>query len=117
MAIRTELERGSEVSEAQIAVHWKEEEYLYPPAKFIGQARAYSNGSGGTQLFVAGMGVPAPQGTSYSVTLGQGEPEPLVGVGPFVGVHGRLRSRAAGRAPGREARGSHPRAALGASAP
>jgi acetyl-CoA synthetase len=26
------------VSEAQIAVHWKEEEYFYPPSKFIGQA-------------------------------------------------------------------------------
>ena len=26
------------VSEAQIAVHWREEGYLYPPAKFIGQA-------------------------------------------------------------------------------
>jgi acetyl-CoA synthetase len=29
-----------EVSEAQIAVHWREEEYVYPPAKFIGQANA-----------------------------------------------------------------------------
>jgi acetyl-CoA synthetase len=28
----------ADVSEAQIAVHWKEEEYFYPPAKFIGQA-------------------------------------------------------------------------------
>jgi acetyl-CoA synthetase len=27
-----------DVSEAQIAVHWKEEEYFYPPAKFVGQA-------------------------------------------------------------------------------
>jgi acetyl-CoA synthetase len=26
------------VNEAQIAVHWKEEEYFYPPSKFIGQA-------------------------------------------------------------------------------
>src|SRR5512147_2109316 len=26
------------LSEAQIAVHWREEEYYYPPAKFIGQA-------------------------------------------------------------------------------
>jgi acetyl-CoA synthetase len=26
------------VSEAQIAVHWKEEEYYYPTAKFVGQA-------------------------------------------------------------------------------
>jgi acetyl-CoA synthetase len=29
---------AAEVSEAQIAVHWKEEEYYRPPAKFIGQA-------------------------------------------------------------------------------
>ena len=29
-----------ELSEAQIAVHWREEEYVYPPAKFIGQANA-----------------------------------------------------------------------------
>ncbi len=28
------------VSEAQIAVHWREEELYYPPAKFIGQANA-----------------------------------------------------------------------------
>ena len=28
------------VSEAQIAVHWLEEEYYYPPAKFIAQANA-----------------------------------------------------------------------------
>ena len=27
-----------EATEAQIAVHWKEEEYFHPPAKFIGQA-------------------------------------------------------------------------------
>jgi len=27
-----------EVSEAEIAVHWKEEEYVYPPPEFIGQA-------------------------------------------------------------------------------
>ncbi|TMC49839.1 MAG: acetate--CoA ligase [Chloroflexi bacterium] len=27
-------------SEAQIAVHWREEEYYFPPAKFIGQANA-----------------------------------------------------------------------------
>ena len=30
----------SELSEAQIAVHWREEEYIHPPAKFIGQANA-----------------------------------------------------------------------------
>src|SRR5260370_34110899 len=29
-----------EVSEAQIAVHWREEEYFSPPPKFIGQANA-----------------------------------------------------------------------------
>jgi acetyl-CoA synthetase len=29
-----------EVSEAQIAVHWREEEYYSPPAKFVGQANA-----------------------------------------------------------------------------
>ena len=28
------------VSEAQIAVHWREEEYYHPPARFIGQANA-----------------------------------------------------------------------------
>jgi acetyl-CoA synthetase len=29
---------ATEVSEAEIAVHWKEEEYFYPPARFIAQA-------------------------------------------------------------------------------
>jgi acetyl-CoA synthetase len=29
-----------EVSEAQIAVHWREEEYYQPSAKFIAQANA-----------------------------------------------------------------------------
>jgi acetyl-CoA synthetase len=29
-----------EVSESEIAVHWREEEFFYPPAKFIGQANA-----------------------------------------------------------------------------
>ncbi len=29
-----------EVSEAQIAVHWREEEYYYPPVKFVAQANA-----------------------------------------------------------------------------
>src|SRR6516164_6733974 len=28
----------TDVSEAQIAVHWKEEAYFYPPARFVGQA-------------------------------------------------------------------------------
>ncbi|HEY2579148.1 MAG TPA: acetate--CoA ligase [Streptosporangiaceae bacterium] len=31
---------GGEVSESQIAVHWREEEYFYPPARFIAQANA-----------------------------------------------------------------------------
>jgi acetyl-CoA synthetase len=34
-----DLESGG-ASEAQIAVHWREEGYFYPPAKFIGQANA-----------------------------------------------------------------------------
>ena len=33
-------ERGTQVSEAQIAVHWREEGYHHPPAKFVGQANA-----------------------------------------------------------------------------
>jgi acetyl-CoA synthetase len=33
-------EHVNEVSEAQIAVHWREEEYYSPPPKFIGQANA-----------------------------------------------------------------------------
>jgi acetyl-CoA synthetase len=33
-----ESKTDADVSEAQIAVHWKEEEYYYPPAKFVGQA-------------------------------------------------------------------------------
>ncbi|MEW6059712.1 MAG: acetate--CoA ligase [Actinomycetota bacterium] len=33
-------EGGPVVSEAQIAVHWREEEYVYPPTAFIGQANA-----------------------------------------------------------------------------
>jgi acetyl-CoA synthetase len=32
------------VSEAAIAVHWREEEYVYPPARFIGQANANDPG-------------------------------------------------------------------------
>src|ERR1700686_2744955 len=28
----------AETNESQIAVHWREEEYYYPPAKFVGQA-------------------------------------------------------------------------------
>ena len=30
----------AQVSEAEIAVHWREEEYYYPPARFVGQANA-----------------------------------------------------------------------------
>ena len=37
-ATKHEGNRHKRVSEAQIAVHWKEEEYFYPPAKFIAQA-------------------------------------------------------------------------------
>jgi acetyl-CoA synthetase len=33
-------QKDVQVSEAQIAVHWREEEYFYPPARFIGQANA-----------------------------------------------------------------------------
>ena len=33
-------EADLQVSEAQIAVHWREEEYVYPPATFIAQANA-----------------------------------------------------------------------------
>src|SRR6266550_3778944 len=32
------IDQGGKVNEAQIAVHWKEEEYVHPPARFIGQA-------------------------------------------------------------------------------
>src|SRR5436190_9960733 len=33
-------EELGEISESQIAVHWREEEYIYPPPRFIGQANA-----------------------------------------------------------------------------
>ena len=32
--------REAQVSEAQIAVHWREEEYYYPPPAFVAQANA-----------------------------------------------------------------------------
>jgi acetyl-CoA synthetase len=35
-----ELAEDTNVSESQIAVHWREEEYTYPPATFIAQANA-----------------------------------------------------------------------------
>jgi acetyl-CoA synthetase len=34
------VDEEARVSEAQIAVHWREEDYYQPPAKFIGQANA-----------------------------------------------------------------------------
>ncbi len=34
------MDKQQEVSEAEIAVHWKEEEYYYPSARFIAQANA-----------------------------------------------------------------------------
>jgi hypothetical protein len=41
MAEGTEAEAGAaQVSEAQIAVHWREEDYYYPPESFIRQANA-----------------------------------------------------------------------------
>ena len=30
----------AQVSEAQIAVHWREEEHYFPPGRFVGQANA-----------------------------------------------------------------------------
>src|SRR5271163_1023102 len=36
--VRAKKNVVSETSEAQIAVHWREEEYYYPSAKFVGQA-------------------------------------------------------------------------------
>jgi acetyl-CoA synthetase len=38
------VEQAAQVSESQIAVHWREEEYYYPAAKFIGQANASDPG-------------------------------------------------------------------------
>ena len=35
-----ESKDGLELTEAQIAVHWKEEDYYHPSPKFIGQANA-----------------------------------------------------------------------------
>src|SRR5437868_10044202 len=36
--VMQEKEQETEVNEAQIAVHWKEEQYFYPSSAFIGQA-------------------------------------------------------------------------------
>ena len=38
------IERSAETNEAQIAVHWKEEEYVRSSAKFIGQANLVDPG-------------------------------------------------------------------------
>jgi acetyl-CoA synthetase len=38
MARARDAQAATEVTEAEIAVHWKEEEYYYPSPKFIGQA-------------------------------------------------------------------------------
>jgi acetyl-CoA synthetase len=38
MADREGTPKSAETSEAQIAVHWKEEEYFYPPQSFVTQA-------------------------------------------------------------------------------
>ena len=35
-----EVQGQAETSEAQIAVHWREEEYYPPPASFVAQANA-----------------------------------------------------------------------------
>jgi len=41
MTENAERDTGVEqVSESQIAVHWREEEYIYPPVSFVGQANA-----------------------------------------------------------------------------
>ena len=39
-----ERKEGLELTEAQIAVHWKEEDYYHPSPKFIGQANASNSG-------------------------------------------------------------------------
>src|SRR6202041_1185820 len=36
--IRPKTTVVTETTEAQISVHWREEEYYYPPPKFVGQA-------------------------------------------------------------------------------
>ena len=38
--MKDERKEGLELTEAQIAVHWKEEDYYSPSPKFIGQANA-----------------------------------------------------------------------------
>ncbi len=44
---KTEIEEGkegTETSEAEIAVHWQEEDYIYPPTEFIAQANMTDKG-------------------------------------------------------------------------
>ena len=41
----TEVTRQVEVSEAEIAVHWKEEELIYPSAEFVAQANMADPGA------------------------------------------------------------------------
>ena len=38
MSEKEKVEKGTETSEAEIAVHWGEEQYFYPSSKFIAQA-------------------------------------------------------------------------------
>src|ERR1700684_534920 len=42
--IRPKTTVVTETTEAQISVHWREEEYYYPPAKFVGQANLTNPG-------------------------------------------------------------------------
>src|SRR5437870_11274371 len=42
------IEHGREASEAQIAVHWREEEYVRPSARFVGQANVADPADGRT---------------------------------------------------------------------
>ena len=44
MAKGKKAEEGAELTEAQVAVHWKEEEYIYPSTKFIAQANMADQG-------------------------------------------------------------------------
>src|SRR5260370_532591 len=44
-ATKQNAKRETEVSEAQIAAHWKKEEVYYPPKKFIQQANLGTGGS------------------------------------------------------------------------
>ncbi|OYT54514.1 MAG: acetate--CoA ligase [Candidatus Altiarchaeales archaeon ex4484_2] len=41
---KTEIDEGTETSEAEIAVHWQEEDYVHPPMEFIAQANMTDKG-------------------------------------------------------------------------